>query len=150
MPKPRFQASPDSPTLTSAPVKYHPASPACRPPPGSAYGRITADSFVNHAGTSKPVAVPVTTLDRIAGEFQPKKLDMVKADGKGGTERALNGGKLAIGKFHPRLVLATAEPPEYPAQLTAPIARLFPSCRAVRGNCLILERGTRTDVMFHQ
>lgn len=109
-----------------------------------------ADSFVNHNSTSKPFVVPVTTLDRIAEEYQLTKLDMVKGDVKGATERALLGGQSVIRKLHPRLAFATEEPPEDPARLTGLVARLFPHYKATCGNCFVMEREIRTDVMFYQ
>lgn len=109
-----------------------------------------ADSFLNHDATSKPVVVPVTTLDRIAEDLQLQKLDMVKADVKGATERALQGGQSVTRRLHPRFALATEEPPEDPSRLTSLVTRLFPQYKATCGNCFVLEGEIRTDVMFYQ
>jgi len=108
-----------------------------------------ADSFVNHDGTSKPVIVPVTTLDTIATELGLTRLDLVKADVKGATERALQGGQTILARLKPRLALATEEPPEDPARLSAVVARLLPAHQARCGHCMVLENEIRTDVMFY-
>lgn len=109
-----------------------------------------ADSFVTHGDSSKKTIVPVTTLDTIMAEQQLTSVALVKMDVKGATSRALTGGKLMIAKYHPHLALATEEPPEDPASLTAQVDQFKSGYKAICGPCFLIEKEVRTDVMFYQ
>ncbi|MGC4051179.1 MAG: FkbM family methyltransferase [Paludibaculum sp.] len=109
-----------------------------------------ADSFVTHGDGSKKTVVPVTTLDTILAEQKLSSVELVKMDVKGATSRALAGGKVLIARFHPHLALATEEPPEDPASLTAQVQEFKAGYTAICGPCFLIEKEVRTDVMFYQ
>lgn len=76
-----------------------------------------------------------------------ERVDFIKADIKGATERMLRGGTGTIGRFHPRMALATDSPPEDPQAMAQWLGTLG-NYQAVGGPCFYNEGEIRTDVMF--
>lgn len=109
-----------------------------------------ANSFVVHGKASKPVTVPVTSVDHLVEELSLGRVGLIKADVKGATARLLAGAKATLQRDRPRLALSTEEPPEDPATLTGIVAGLQPAYRATCGPCLAADGQIRTDVMFYQ
>lgn len=106
------------------------------------------DSFVSRAPGARAVQVPVTTIDALARDLRLPKIDVIKMDVKGATERALRGAVGVIARHHPRLALSTEDPPEDPAALTKLLATLAPGYRHTCGPCILISGQIRTDVMF--
>ena len=71
-----------------------------------------ADSFVVRGKQSAAVEVPTTSVDALVQELGLTHVDFIKTDIKAATERFLAGGRVMISKFHPRMAIATEEPPE--------------------------------------
>ena len=106
------------------------------------------DSFVGHAEGSRAYTnIPVTTLDRIVDELRLERVDFIKADVKGATERMLHGGASSIKRFHPRIAISTETPPEEPGTIAKLLAAID-SYQARGGPCFYSEGEIRTDVMF--
>ena len=108
------------------------------------------DSFVNHAKDSREVQIAVTTIDKLTAELGLDRVDFIKADIKGASERAVRGATQVIRRFHPRMAFSTEEAPEDPLALTRLIQSLAPSYRERCGPCLFDGSEVRTDVMFYQ
>lgn len=108
-----------------------------------------ANSFVVNGYKSKRIEqVPVTTIDQITEELQLSRVDFIKADIKGATERALLGGATVISRYRPRMALSTEEPPEDPALLARTVKRLLPGYDMKCGPCLTFRYAIFTDVVF--
>lgn len=108
------------------------------------------DSFVTQAADAKKVKIQVTTIDKLILELGLERVDFIKADVKGSSERAVRGGSEVIRRFRPRMAFSTEEAPEDPLALTRLIQELVPSYHARAGPCLFDTTEVRTDVMFYQ
>lgn len=108
------------------------------------------DSFVNRTASSKQVKIAVTTIDKLTVELRLERVDFIKADIKGASERAVHGASAVIRRFHPRMAFSTEEAPEDPLSLTRLIQSLAPSYHERCGPCLFDGSEVRTDVMFYQ
>lgn len=85
-----------------------------------------ADSFVVHTAYTPAVEVPTTTIDALVKELGIARVDLIKTDIKGATERFLNGARDTIHRFHPRLSIATEEPPEDDGRVAAMVQKIAP------------------------
>ncbi len=109
-----------------------------------------ADSFIVHGDSSRSVEMPVTTVDTLAREHGLARISLIKADVKGATERAVKGAASVIARDHPRLALATEEPPENPQSIANLLFALAPGYRLSCGACIVVGRQIRTDVVFFE
>ncbi len=109
-----------------------------------------ADSFVVHSQWSRRVDVPVTTIDAIVRDLKIERVDFIKADVKGATERMLAGGADTLERFRSRLALATEEPPEEPTRLIAAVKRLAPNYNHACGLCFYTETTLRMEAVLFQ
>ena len=108
------------------------------------------DSFVKEGGDAKQVKIAVTTIDKLTVELGLRRVDFIKADIKGASERAVRGASEVIHRFHPRMAFSTEEAPEDPQSLTKLIQGLAPSYHERSGPCLFNVNEVRTDVMFYR
>jgi len=70
--------------------------------PGKSWG----DSFVaTNDSASVSVRVPLTTIDRLAGELLLPAINVIKMDIEGSERQALAGARAVISKFKPRLAI---------------------------------------------
>ena len=53
------------------------------------------------------IQVPVTSIDRVSDELRLSRVDYIKMDVEGAEVKALEGAAEVIGRFHPRLCVAT-------------------------------------------
>jgi len=109
-----------------------------------------ADSFIVHGSESGSVEVPVTTVDTLVEQLKLPRVDLIKADVKGATERALKGAASVIARYHPRLALATEEPPENPQSIANLLSGMAPQYRLSCGPCIVVGGEIRTDVVFFE
>jgi hypothetical protein len=56
---------------------------------------------------AKSVRVPLTTIDRIAAELKPARVNFIKMDIEGAEKHALAGGRETIQRFHPRMSISS-------------------------------------------
>ncbi len=106
------------------------------------------DSFVTKGEGAKEIRIPVTTIDLIAAELNLNKIDLVKADVKGASERMLHGSVKTIAANHPRFVISTEEEPEDPKALADFLSSQDSRYRARGGPCLYTGDAIRSDTMF--
>ena len=107
------------------------------------------NSFINKNAKSTRVIVPVNSIDGLVQELKLPRVDFIKADVKGATERMLQGAATTLVRFRPRLALSTEEPPENPASLAELVNRLAAkSYEMTCGPCLIIGGEVSTDVVF--
>jgi FkbM family methyltransferase len=112
-------------------------------------GNGAGNSFVEENGiTQKIGGIPVTTIDKLAAELHLPRVDFIKADVKGATERLLRGGEGVIRRDRPRIALSTEEVADH-AQAIAQLAhRILPAYEIRCGPCLLDQRDIYTDVLF--
>ena len=107
------------------------------------------DSFVMHDNDSKHVDnIPVTTTDKLVAELKLPRVDLIKADVKGSTERAIRGATAVITKYHPRMAFSTEEAADNPESIAAVAHAILPDYRMQCGPCLLDRKEVYTDVLF--
>jgi FkbM family methyltransferase len=107
------------------------------------------NSFVNRESQGSEIPrIPVTTIDRLVNELQLPKVDFIKTDIKGASERALTGAAGVLVRFHPRLAISTEEPPEDAQAITNLLLRLGKDYHPRGGCCLFDGHEIYTDVVF--
>ena len=114
-----------------------------------ARGDGVGNSFVEHTADFNAVnSIPVTTIDQVVAELHLARVDFIKGDVKGATERLLRGGSAVIRRDHPRLAFSTEEPVDDPASIARLATEIRPAYRSQCGPCLLDGREIYTDVMF--
>jgi FkbM family methyltransferase len=110
-----------------------------------------ADSFVVQAEHN--VAVPkiaLTTIDLLVAELKLPKVDMIKMDIKGATQRALTGGKGTLTRNKPRIAISTEETEDNPKDVAAFIDAMGLGYRVECGTCSMSSLMVHPDVLlFH-
>ena len=107
------------------------------------------NSFVEDSGNQgKLDAIPVTTIDRLAAELSLPKIDFIKADVKGATQRLLRGATAVLQRDRPRIALSTEEPADDVSAIAALARRIQPAYQMKCGPCLLDQKEIYTDVVF--
>ncbi len=110
-----------------------------------------ADSFVMLADGTPGVQAPLTTVDEAVAELKLERVDYIKMDIEGAETRALDGSRLTVSRFHPRLSIATEHSPEDGVKIPAAVAKIWNGYRVVCGPCLETKDGhVRPDVLYFQ
>ena len=108
------------------------------------------NSFVAHGSDLEAIGqIPVTTIDTLVSELELPRVDFIKADVKGATERMILGATETLARHRPRMALSTEEPPEDPQQLVQVVLDRRPDYQFTCGPCL--THGVKqvyTDVVF--
>ncbi|HXA51357.1 MAG TPA: FkbM family methyltransferase [Candidatus Acidoferrum sp.] len=113
-----------------------------------ANGDGVGNSFVEHAAGFKAIdSIPVTTIDQVAAELHLARVDFIKGDVKGATERLLRGGSAVIKRDHPRLAFSTEEPVDDAPSIARLALQIQPAYRTQCGPCLLDGKEIYTDVM---
>ena len=108
-----------------------------------------ADSFVVQAEHN--VAVPkiaLTTIDLLVAELAILKVDMIKMDIKGATQRALTGGKGTLSRNKPRIAISTEETEDNPKEVAAFIEAMGLGYRVQCGACSMDSLRVHPDVLL--
>jgi FkbM family methyltransferase len=108
-----------------------------------------ADSFVVQADHN--VAVPkiaLTTIDLLVAELKLPKVDMIKMDIKGATQRALTGGKATLARNKPRIAISTEETEDNPKEVAAFIDAMGLGYRVQCGTCSMDSMRVHPDVLL--
>ena len=105
------------------------------------------NSFVGNENSGTTASIPVTTVDRLAAELRLSRVDFIKADIKGATERLLRGGRGVIVRDRPRLAFSTEEIDD--AGGVAALAKsMQPGYEMKCGPCFLSGTDIITDVHF--
>lgn len=108
-----------------------------------------ADSFVQGWGDAQDSAVlPLTTVDRIAGELKISRLDLIKLDIEGAEKKALQGARSSLERFHPRLTIAAEHLADDGIAIPATVRRLAPTYTFECGPCIDQDVWVRPDVLY--
>ncbi len=107
-----------------------------------------AGSFVRRKEGTAEAPLPVTTIDALVNELRLPFVTVIKADIKGAAVPMLRGASSTIRRFHPRIVIATEEQAEDPAQLVSALAQIIPDYRVIPGCCALSDRVLIPEVLF--
>ena len=107
------------------------------------------NSFVEDNEITQRVAgIPVTTVDKLAPELGLARIDFIKADVKGATQRLLRGGATVIRRDRPRLAFSTEEVADDAPAIAKLAQQIQPGYRLKCGPCLTDGKAIYTDVLF--
>ena len=107
------------------------------------------DSFVQRAEDANVVEkIAVNTISRIAEELRLERVDLIKMDVKGATQRAIHGAAAVIRAHQPRLVLSTEEAGDEPLSITSLVQSINPQYHLKTGPCIAHDSSVFTDVLF--
>jgi FkbM family methyltransferase len=107
------------------------------------------DSFVNQGEGAKVVAnIPVARIDSLVAELNLPRVDIIKADVKGATERAIRGAQQTLTRWKPRLVFSTEEPPENPGSIMRLVKQIRPDYEFRPGPCIFDGSEIRSETVF--
>ncbi len=113
------------------------------------HGDGVGNSFVEQSSAAAVVhSIPVTTIDKLAAELGLPRVDFIKADVKGATERLLRGGASVIRRDQPRLALSTEEAADDAQSIANVATQIQPRYGMRCGPCLLDQREIYTDVLF--
>lgn len=108
----------------------------------------SANSFVySLPGAKATEELPVTRIDTLVSELKLRRVDFIKQDIKGATERALVGATGAISRWKPRLAISTEEESESPESIFSLLRSIRPDYQMKCGPCLVWGE-IFTDVVF--
>jgi Methyltransferase FkbM domain len=96
----------------------------------------------------KSVRIPVTTIAKVAGELNLSRIDYIKADIKGATERMLRGGRDVIVRDRPRIALSTEELIDDAGAIAAVVKNIQPQYEMKAGPCFINYDSIYSDVLL--
>ncbi|HLY17020.1 MAG TPA: FkbM family methyltransferase [Bryobacteraceae bacterium] len=107
------------------------------------------NSFVEHNDVADKInSIPVTTIDKMSAELGLARVDFIKADVKGATERLMRGGSTVIRRDHPRIAVSTEEPSDDAGAIAKLAVALLPTYRMQCGPCLLDGKEIYTDVLM--
>jgi methyltransferase FkbM-like protein len=90
----------------------------------------------------------VTTIAKLSQELNLSRIDFIKADVKGATERLLRGGSEIIARDRPRLALSTEEESDDTGMIAALAKSIQPAYEVKPGLCMVGGGSIYTDVLF--
>ena len=94
--------------------------------------------------------IALTTIDLLVTELKFPKVDMIKMDIKGATQRALTGGKRTLAANKPRLAISTEETVDNPKDVATFIESMRLGYRVECGTCSMESLRVHPDVLlFH-
>jgi len=107
------------------------------------------NSFVETNETTKALeSIPVTTIDKLAADIGLGRIDFIKADVKGASERMLNGGAAVLRRDQPRIAISTEEPADDAPAIARLALAIEPAYEMKSGPCLLDSKDIYTDVLF--
>ena len=108
------------------------------------------DSFVNQGKGAKAVkGIRVRPIDSMVADLKLERVDLIKADVKGATEKGLIGATATIQRWKPRIVLSTEEPPEDPGSLTKLVTKLVATYQLRPGPCVFDGEEIRSETVAY-
>jgi FkbM family methyltransferase len=107
------------------------------------------DSFVEQGKGSKVAGeIPLTTLDALVADLHLPRVDFIKMDIKGATEKALAGGYRTLRTYKPGLAISTEEDQDDPRMVAGAVERLGAGYKAACGSCVLSAGSVQPDVLF--
>ena len=109
------------------------------------------DSFLNQGKGAKALkGIRVRPIDQMVAELKLERVDLIKADVKGATEKGITGATATIQRWKPRLVFSTEEPPEDPGSITRLVQKLNPGYKLRPGPCVYDGNEIRSEVVSYE
>jgi FkbM family methyltransferase len=110
-----------------------------------------ADTFVlDQKGAQTGPKLPLTTIDKLAGELRLERVDYIKMDIEGAEQRALKGAAQTLRRFHPRLSLSAYHLPDDPVRIPELVREAWQGYRMECGPCTYANGKIGPDVLYFQ
>ncbi len=106
------------------------------------------DSFVIRGPNDHVVNVPLISIDKLVHDLNLPRVDFIKMDIKGATQKALIGAKRVLASSRPGLALSTEEEEDHPAEIRSLVMSLQPAYRAACGLCSVGAYKVNPDVLL--
>jgi FkbM family methyltransferase len=107
------------------------------------------NSFVEtNEVTQQLSSIPVITIDKLVADLAIPRVDFIKADVKGATERLLHGAAAVIRRDRPRIALSTEEVADDAPSIARVALAVQPAYEMKCGPCLLDGKEIYTDVLF--
>ncbi len=114
-------------------------------------GNSAADSFLLHPpGSVALQKIPLTTIDKLAGELKLGRVSLIKMDIEGAEPNALAGARNTILRYKPRLALSAYHAPDHPRTIPRLIGEMRGDYRMECGPCAEIAWGIRPDVLYFE
>ncbi len=110
-----------------------------------------ADSFVmlRDRDASGDVRAPLTTIDHAVAGLNLPRVDYIKMDVEGAEEKAIEGARETIARFHPRLSIAAEHSQADGRVIPEAVRRAWPGYTLTCGPCLETTDGhIRPDILY--
>ena len=110
-----------------------------------------ADSFVmlQDRDATGAVQAPLTTIDHAMAELKLPRVDYIKMDVEGAEEKAIEGARETIAKFHPRMSVAAEHSQADGHLIPAAVRRIWPGYTLTCGPCLeTTDAHIRPDILY--
>jgi FkbM family methyltransferase len=107
----------------------------------------TANSVAINRG-ARGTMVPLTTIDALVGELRLDRVDFIKMDIEGAEGQALEGGRITIGRYRPRMAIALEHRQEDLEALTNTVHRLWPDLTIEDGPCTRIIDRIQPEALF--
>jgi FkbM family methyltransferase len=114
-------------------------------PPGMA---STAATVALERAHGTEVAVPLTTIDRLAADLHLDRVDFIKMDIEGAEQNALRGAVRTVEQFQPRMAISLEHRQSDPDAITALTRQLWPGYSVERGACVNMNEHLQPVVMY--
>ncbi len=93
------------------------------------------------------LALPLTTLDAIVSELHLPRVDFIKMDIEGAEVPAIEGAKLTIRSYRPRMSVASEHLPNDAETIPSAVLAIDPRYRVRCGACYVEDGFTRPEVL---
>jgi hypothetical protein len=95
------------------------------------------------------VQAPLTPIDRVVAELKLERVDYIKMDIEGAEQKALEGARETLARFHPRLSIAAYHVPTDPVRIPEIVRSAWAGYRTECGPCAETPDGhIRPDVLY--
>jgi hypothetical protein len=95
------------------------------------------------------IQVPLTTIDKLVAELKLERVDTIKMDIEGAETNALTGARATLGKYHPRMSIASYHLPTDAQRIPEIVKQAWPEVKTECGPCAETEDGhVRPDVLY--
>jgi FkbM family methyltransferase len=110
-----------------------------------------ADSFIiRRPGAVETKQLPLTTVDKLVAELKLERVDFIKMDIEGAEQRALQGARETLARYHPRMALAAYHVPSDPEMMPKLVRQAWPNYRMQCGPCAETNGHVRPDVLYFE
>lgn len=110
-----------------------------------------ADSFLIHReGGREGARVPLTTIDKMVKELGLDTVSFIKMDIEGAEQRALQGARETLARYHPKLSISAYHNPDDPARIPGIVKQGWSGYEMTCGPCAEANGWIRPDVLYFQ